>query len=73
MAKKIHLDSIERPEGTIWFTLVMENDKEFFVEKTIDTKLPTLKNKVEKIPPSDFSKHIVNGKSLTTLIAERIN
>jgi len=73
MPTKIHLDSMEKPEGTIWFTLIVENNKEFFVEKTTDSKLPHSRNKIEKITPSDFSKHVVNGKNLMTLIADRIN
>lgn len=73
MPTKIHLDSMEKPEGTIWFTLIVENNKEFFVEKTIDSKLSYGRNKVEKIAPDDFGKHIVNGKNLKTLIADRIN
>ena len=73
MPKKIHLDSVNRPNGIVWFTLVFEDERQFFVEKIFDSNLPFKNNEYEKIDPKDFSKHFVNGTSLTHLVAKTLD
>jgi hypothetical protein len=73
MSKKIHLDSMNKPEGTVWFTLVFENEKQFYVEKCYDTNLAFIKNRLEKIDPTEFGKHSINGVSLAKLVETKLS
>jgi hypothetical protein len=68
MAKKVHLDSVSKTNGTVWFTLIFENSKEFFVEERFDSDMPYLKNKVKAIPPAEFNQHTINGVPLAKLV-----
>ena len=73
MAKKVHLDSVAKPNGTVWFTLVFENPASFFVEERFDSNRPFSNNKIKEIKPGEFSGHVVNGVSLSKLVNFQLN
>jgi len=73
MPKKVHLDSVNRTGGTVWFTLVFDGPQNFFVEERLDTNQPFMKNKVKEIPPDEFYKHTVNGVALSELVSVELN
>lgn len=73
MARKYHLDSVTKPEGTVRFTLVFEDTRNFFVEERHDSHRPDAEKIVKNIPPSEFGKHLVNGVSLIKLVAARLD
>ena len=72
MPKKIHLDSVIKPNGSVWYTLIFESSQSFYVEERTDSNLPFLKNQVTHIAPTDFYKHTINGTSLRKLVAARL-
>ncbi len=73
MAKKYHLDSVSREDGTTHFTLVFEDAQKFFVEERHNFRQPDVEQIVKNIPPSEFGKHHVNGISLIQLVATRLS
>lgn len=73
MPKKVHLDSVNKAQGTVWFTLVFDNPDRFFVEERFDSNQPFLKNKVKEIKPGEFDQHTVNGVSLSKLVNLQLN
>jgi len=68
MAKRYHLDSIQTPSGTIWYTLVFESPSNYFVEQYNDTTLPFVKDRVRKIPQSEIPRCSVNSVPLNKLV-----
>jgi hypothetical protein len=68
MAQRHHLDSIQTPTGIIRYTLVFESPSNYFVEQCIDTNLPSVKDRVRKIPQSEFPKCSVNSVPLNKLV-----
>ena len=73
MAKKYHLDSVSKPEGTVSFTLVFKGPKNFFVEERLEPRPPVREKTVKTIPVSEFGNHRVNGVSLIMLVATRLD
>jgi hypothetical protein len=72
MAKKYHLDSVAKADGTVSFTLVFEDPTRFFVEERHEPRLPDVEKIIKNIPPSEFGKHHVNGVSLIKLVAIKL-
>jgi hypothetical protein len=73
VATRYYLDSINRPEGTIWLTLVLEDSANYFVEQFNDSTLSFLTGRVKKIKPADFDGHIVNGTPLAKLVEVKLS
>lgn len=72
MAKKYHLDSVSKEDGTTIFTLVFEDSQTFFVEELRRSRQPDAEQIVKNIPASEFGKHHVNGVSLIQLVATKL-
>jgi hypothetical protein len=73
MPKKVHLDSVNKTDGTVWFTLIFDDSKSFFVEERFDSDMPFIKNKVKAILPSEFNHYTVNGVPLSKLVNFQLN
>jgi hypothetical protein len=71
MTRRIHLDSVEGPKGTHWFTLIIRSKGHYFVERYDDSCLSSLKERLKHIQPEDFVNHKVNGVSLAKLVDEK--
>ncbi len=59
-------------EGTTWFTLIIEDPANYFVELYNDAKIAFAINQPKHNLPSDFSKHWVNGVPLVMLIENKL-
>ena len=66
--QRFHLDSIDRPDGTTWYTLVFESPSSYFVEQYNDSKIAFIKDRIRKILPDEFHKCSVNGVVLSKLV-----
>lgn len=72
MVKKLHLDSVIQPDGTVWFTLVFENPTKFFVEELHDSNLPFIKHKIRTISAADLEEHAINGVCMSKLVKSKL-
>jgi hypothetical protein len=73
MLKKYHLGSIRKSDGLrIWYHLVFCKTGEMLVEETYDFDQPYKNHKINAIPPQDFDKYELNGKSLRRLVADKL-
>ena len=68
MGTRFHLDSVSTKDGTLWFTLVIENPTNYFVELYNDSSQPFLTERTKIIKPIDFKNHQVNGVPLVKLV-----
>ena len=71
-ANRFYLDSVNRPEGTIWFTLVLKDSSTFFVEQFSDSVLSFLTGRTKTIRPDDFGNYSINGKSLAEVVENKL-
>lgn len=72
MSQRFHLGSVSRNEGTLWFTLVMENTKDFYVELYNDTCQPFVKERLKTFRIADFDQYEINGVALKKLVADKM-
>lgn len=73
MAKRFYLNSVNKEDGTvIWFTLVMEDPANFFVERCRDSKLPFIPDKITRIEAGEFDDYHQDDVSLGRLVKERL-
>jgi len=72
VAKRYHLDSIEKPDGVIWLTLVYENPFIFFVEQYNDSNLSFLKERLRIIPPDEMARHEFDGVRLSEMVEQKL-
>lgn len=68
----MHLGSVNSESGTVWFTLVIEDSFDYYVERYNDSQYPFVKERFKRIEPEEFGKHQINGVSLTRLIGEKM-
>jgi len=73
MSERIHLGSVSKPEGALWFTLVVESPIHFYVEVYNDSPRSFLVERTKIVRVGEFGRHDVNGVSLSTLVAEKFN
>ena len=66
------LGSVERADGTVWFTLVFESPTSYCVFKYDDSPALFLKERTEIIHPDEFDRHEVNGVPLSKLVEEKL-
>ena len=72
MQRRYHLDEINKPEGTLWFTLIFESYENFFVERYNDSNMPFIADRTKNIPVKEFDKFDVNGVPLKRLVATKL-
>lgn len=70
MPLRIHLDIVERPGETIWFTLVIDDPIHFYVEQCFESKKPYHCG-TWQIKAEELSRYWVNDKSLIKLVEEK--
>ena len=73
MAERFHLDSVSGPDGTTWYTLVLEDPVIYFVEQYNDTRNAFIKERTKRIARADLGKHNVNGIPLITLVESKMD
>lgn len=73
MVKKLYLDSVVKPEMTVWFSIVFENSTKFFVEVMQDFNHPSHQREVKTISAADLEEHDINGVSMKKLVTARLN
>jgi hypothetical protein len=66
------LGSVERADGTVWYTLVFESPTSCCVFRYDDSPALFLKERTEIIHMDDFDKHEVNGIPLSKLVEEKL-
>lgn len=71
MAERIHLGTIDRSDGTIWYTLIVESPTRFHVEQYNDSIQVFLKERLTTIPTNELGRHVIGGISLATLVADK--
>jgi len=69
---RFYLDSMDRPDGTLWFTLVYENSTTFFVEQYNDSAFSFMTGRSKNIKPAEFPHYTVNGVPLVTLVDTKL-
>jgi len=72
VSQRFHLDSINRPDGTTWYTLVFDDSFNYFVEQYNETNLPIVKDRIRKILPDEMHKCSVNGVVLKKLVESKM-
>lgn len=72
MAIRYHLGSIEKPDGTIWLTLVYDGSFTFFVEWYNDSRLSFLKDRLKIIRPDELDRHEFDGIRLAELVERKL-
>ena len=72
MAQRFHLDLMNSPEGTVWFTLVLEEPVRYHVESYTDSRNAYLKERTKYIAPSEFGQYQVNGVPLIKLVENKL-
>jgi hypothetical protein len=72
MAQRFHLDLVNTTDGTIWFTLVVDDPVGYFVEEYNDSPNVFIKGRTKLITPCDLAKHEVNGVSLIKLVENKL-
>jgi len=72
VAKRYHLDTVEKPDGTRWLTLVYEDPFTFFVELYNDSRLSFLKDRLKVIRIGELGRHEFNGLPLWELVERKL-
>ncbi len=72
VVERFHLDSAKDREGTIWFTLVVEDPINYFVEQYHDSKFRNAQDRMMCISRDKLRNHIVNGIPLITLVENKL-
>jgi len=72
VVERFHLDSVKDREGTIWFTLVMEDPTNYFVEQYNDSQFGTAQQRTMCISRDKLKNHNVNGIPLITLVENKL-
>jgi hypothetical protein len=72
MATRVHLGSVEKLDGTVWFTLVIDNLSTFYVEQYNDSRQPLIRERIKTINPAEFNHYEVNGTPLSTLVETKM-
>ena len=72
VAERFHLDSVTNADGTTWFTLVIEDPVNYFVEQYNDAKIAFVRNETRHILRSEIGKHWVNGVPLVMLVENKL-
>lgn len=72
MAERFYLGAEPKAEGTIHFTLVVENPDDFCVEAYNDSRLPFVRERHKIIRAHHFTNYKINGVTLDKLVAEKI-
>lgn len=72
MSQRIYLGSVSTFEGTVWFTLVLENPTNYHVERYNDTAQAFMKDRLKIIQPHEFGQFHIDGKSLAKVVEEKL-
>ena len=73
MAERFHLDSVKNRDSTTWYTLVVEDPVNYFVEEYNDTKNAFIKDRTKRIARADLGKHQINGTPLITVVENKMS
>ena len=72
MAHRYPLAEVNKPDGTLWFTLVFEDYANLFVERYNDSNRALVTARIQNIPVKKFDRYKINGMSLKRLVAEKL-
>ena len=72
MAHRYPLAEVNKPDGTLWFTLVFEDYANLFVERYNDSDRALITARIQNVPVKKFDRYKVNGVPLKRLVAEKL-
>jgi len=72
MAHRYPLAEVNKPDGTVWYTLIFEDYANLFVERYNDSDRAFITDRIQNIPVKKFDKYKVNGIPLKRLVAEKL-